>query len=76
MRRHRPTITRGAPQARLCVGLRFALMSRAIPTGESSMSRLRMFLLLLLGLLATGVLISGCGNKGDLYLPDRAENPK
>ena len=40
------------------------------------MSRLRTFLLLLLGLLATGALLGGCGNKGDLYLPDRADNQK
>lgn len=40
------------------------------------MSRLRMLLLLLIGLFATGTLVSGCGNKGDLYLPDRADNQK
>lgn len=34
-------------------------------------------LVLLLGLLAAGVLLaSGCGNKGDLYLPDRADHQK
>ena len=42
------------------------------------MSRSRPMLVLLLGLLAAGALsISGCGNKGPLYLPDdRAENSK
>lgn len=41
------------------------------------MSRFRPMLVLLLGLLAAGALsISGCGNKGDLYLPDRAEQQK
>ena len=49
-------------------------MSRAISPGEVLMSRLRPTLLLLLGLLTAGVLLtSGCGNKGPLYLPDRAE---
>lgn len=38
------------------------------------MSRLRPILLLLLGLLAAAVLASaGCGQKGDLYLPDDSE---
>ncbi|MFA7386555.1 MAG: lipoprotein [Thiohalobacteraceae bacterium] len=38
------------------------------------MARLRLPFLLLLGLLAAGALLNaGCGNKGDLYLPDRAE---
>ena len=41
------------------------------------MPRLRPMFVLLLGLLAAGVLLtSGCGNKGPLYLPDRAEQQK
>ncbi|MBI5040778.1 MAG: lipoprotein [Gammaproteobacteria bacterium] len=41
------------------------------------MSRLRPIFVLLLGLLTAGVLLtSGCGNKGPLYLPDRADNQK
>lgn len=37
------------------------------------MSRLRPTLLLLLGLLAaTALSTAGCGQKGDLYLPDRS----
>ncbi len=62
----------------LCVGLRFTLMSRAIPTGEVHMPRIRPILLLLLGLLTAGALLtSGCGNKGPLYLPDdRADSTK
>jgi len=41
------------------------------------MSRLRISTLLLLGLLSAGMLLSvGCGNKGELYLPDRADNQK
>lgn len=42
------------------------------------MSRCRPILLLLAlltaGLLASLVTLGGCGQKGDLYLPDRAEN--
>jgi len=34
----------------------------------------RLTLFVLLGLLAAGTLLTtGCGQKGDLYLPDRAE---
>lgn len=41
------------------------------------MPRFRPILLLLISLLATGMLLtSGCGQKGDLYLPDRADNQK
>jgi len=41
------------------------------------MSRIRLATLLLLGLLSAGVLLSsGCGNKGPLYLPDRADSQK
>lgn len=39
------------------------------------MSRLRPTLLILLGLLAAAALsTAGCGQKGDLYLPDRSED--
>lgn len=41
------------------------------------MHRLRPTLLLLLGLLTAGILLTGgCGQKGDLYLPDRADSQK
>ncbi len=44
------------------------------------MSRIRLFTLLLAGLLATSLLsLSGCGNKGPLYLPDspnQTDTPK
>jgi predicted small lipoprotein YifL len=41
------------------------------------MPRLSPLLVLVLGLLTAGALFTGgCGNKGDLYLPDRAERPK
>ncbi|MBU1190923.1 MAG: lipoprotein [Gammaproteobacteria bacterium] len=41
------------------------------------MRRSRPTLLLLICLLATGTLLtSGCGQKGDLYLPDRADSQK
>ena len=39
------------------------------------MSRLRALLLLVLGLVAGGTLLGGCGNKGPLYLPDGQEAP-
>jgi predicted small lipoprotein YifL len=38
------------------------------------MSRCRPILLLLALLTASLVTLGGCGQKGDLYLPDRAEN--
>lgn len=63
----------------LCVLTRFALMSRSNSTVRRTvtMPRLRPTLILLLGLLAAGVLLTGgCGQKGDLYLPDRADSQK
>jgi predicted small lipoprotein YifL len=54
-------------------------MSRSNPTDRLTalMPRLRLSLLLLISLLAAGTLLtSGCGQKGDLYLPDRADNQK
>lgn len=36
---------------------------------------LRYVALLLIGALVTTAVISGCGNKGPLYLPDSAQHP-
>lgn len=63
----------------LCVSTRFALMSRSNSTVKLStpMPRIRPILLLLISLLAASTLLtSGCGQKGDLYLPDRADSQK
>jgi predicted small lipoprotein YifL len=36
---------------------------------------LRCVALLLIGALVTTIVVSGCGNKGPLYLPDSAQQP-
>lgn len=51
--------------------------SNSIAQLSTPMPRIRPILLLLISLLAASTLLtSGCGQKGDLYLPDRADSQK